>query len=306
MSLFDQRQNHVAITAFYALTLTKFDMALHSHASCEIMYVKKGACLIETAHETRSLYEGDFVFLDAYAPHRLYVNSSSPCSILNLEFCLEPQGDLSLAAVRNSSQTLRHAQPLPGNLLFAHDTRKLKQPLEDLIQCLTAAPNQTETSENDLLIALLFQQCLLELSYYFNIKQQPSLSPYLEKATAYIKEHLNEDLRVPAIAQAAGINKSYLHALFAEQLNETISSYINRKRLEQARFLLANSDLSVTEVAFQVGYNSRQHFSSTFTKFYQQSPQAYQLNKQSLEYLHANKGQYIKEANQWTMHHMKD
>ena len=64
----------------------------------------------------------------------------------------------------------------------------------------------------------------------------------------------------------------------------TIPDYINRKRLEQAAFLLINSSLTITDIAFHTGYNSRQHFAATFEKYYGSGPRAYrQLHGKQLE-----------------------
>ena len=83
------------------------------------------------------------------------------------------------------------------------------------------------------------------------------------------------NIDIPAIAAYAGINKSYLQELFTEKNGCTINTYINRKRMEQAAFLLCNSTLHITDIAFSSGYNSRQHFAHTFEKFYHMSPSRY-------------------------------
>lgn len=306
MSLFDLSKNYAHITAFYALSLTNFYMNLHSHKSCEIMYVKKGRCMIQTNSEQRTLYEGDFVFLDAYTSHQLTVDTRLPCSLLNLEFNVSTNKGIPLEELRKHCQPLRQKKEQFSNIFFAYDNKNLREPLEKLIDCLSQSPLQKNVDEGFFLITLLFQQCLLELGNSLQKNTQHEQSPHLKKALLYINEHLDDELRVPMIAQHVGINKSYLHSLFSEQLGDTISNYINRKRLEQACFLLANSELSITDVAFQVGYNSRQHFSQTFSRHYQISPQDYKLQKQNIEYRPDNIGQFRKEDNEWEIIKMKD
>lgn len=105
---------------------------------------------------------------------------------------------------------------------------------------------------------------LLELSRCLYQGQSTTGALYLKKACDYIRKNLTEELRIPEIARYAGINKSYLQSLFSRQMHCTITDYINRKRLEQAAFLLINSSLTITDIAFHTGYNSRQHFAATF------------------------------------------
>lgn len=116
---------------------------------------------------------------------------------------------------------------------------------------------------------------LTELAFCARSSWNTQGSVYLKKALRYIDEHYLEDIDIPAIAAYAGINKSYLQALFTEKNGCTINTYINRKRMEQAAFLLCNSTLHITDIAFSSGYNSRQHFAHTFEKFYHMSPSRY-------------------------------
>lgn len=234
------------------------------------------------------------------------MDSKTPCSLLNLEFSLASTGTISLHDLRQKSTALRQTKKQSNKVLFAYDSRKLKRPLEELIYHLSKTPSQIDSPENVFLISLLFQQCLLELGHFLCSKKQIPTSPYLNKALSYIHEHLQEDLRVPIIAKHTGINKTYLHLLFSQHLNETISSYINRKRLEKASFLLLNSDLSITDIAFQVGYNSRQHFSTTFSRYFGKSPQDYRLQKYNIEHDSLNVGQYRKKTDYWEVIQMKD
>ena len=138
--------------------------------------------------------------------------------------------------------------------------------------------------DSDYLICLLFFRMLLELSRCLYQGQSTTGALYLKKACDYIRKNLTEELRIPEIARYAGINKSYLQSLFSRQMHCTITDYINRKRLEQAAFLLINSSLTITDIAFHTGYNSRQHFAATFEKYYGSGPRAYrQLHGKQLE-----------------------
>ena len=48
-------------------------------------------------------------------------------------------------------------------------------------------------------------------------------------------------------------------------------------RLQKAAIILRNSPMSITEIAFEVGFNSRQHFGYTFEKYFQMSPKEYRF-----------------------------
>lgn len=304
MSLYDLKKQYAYITAFYALTLTEYQMHTHTHPRCEIMYVTKGRCKIYVGSEEFILGSRQFIFLDADVPHRLLIENGTLCSILNLEFsCHEDKMllNLDLQELQNESSSFRRFCQKKDPYLLGTDTENLGYALKDLISQLKKNLNpemlymdrQKHISEREYagrlssdqfyFIRLLFCRAMLELALCGQSSSAPAGTVYLKRALAYIDAHLTEELRIPQIAAYAGINKSYLHSLFSQQLGCTITDYINSRRLEQAAFLLINSSLPVTDIAFQTGYNSRQHFSSTFEKYYGLSPRAYrQLHEKQI------------------------
>lgn len=282
MKTMETEQLFSDIIAYYALYLTEYHMHMHAHPQCEIMYVINGACDIVMNDRTCTLHKNQFIFLDANYPHMLRITDTEPCSILNLEFSIRSgSGDISLQEIKKESPQFSEFLSNKESVFVGTDSENLGYALKDLIAHLKAAPVK---GQYGYLEKILFYRVLLELSAcYCKNKLAPGVI-YLRKACDYINTHLTEELRVPDIAAFVGINKSYLHSLFSRHMDCTISAYINNCRLELAAFLLSNSSLSVTDIAFQSGYNSRQHFAATFEKFYGVSPRSYrQLHQKDLE-----------------------
>ncbi len=95
---------------------------------------------------------------------------------------------------------------------------------------------------------------------------------------SYIEAHLRDRALNPTrIAQACRITPRYLHHLFAQE-NETVTQYIQRRRLEEcARGLLAAPVRGrlVTQIAFDYGFNSLTHFGRVFRNRYGITPSEY-------------------------------
>lgn len=285
MSLFEIRNPHIEITAFYALNLREYSMHPHRHPRCEIMYVTKGCCYIYVNDQEFCLMERQFIYLNADVLHRLSIREDKLCSILNLEFsCLKSKTDIDLTELFYESPSFAEFCGHPGEYFIGNDTDLLGYSLKDLInQLRNGIPRKNNvrdlsdiyTPDQKCLIRLLFLRMMLELSKCVLASNKNTGMLYLKRACDYISSHLTDEIRIPALAGHAGINKSYLQSLFSRYMDCTITDYINQKRLEHAVFLLVNSSLSVTDVAFRSGYNSRQHFGSTFEKYYGISPRAY-------------------------------
>ncbi len=270
----------VTITAYYALSLPEYHMPFHTHESCEIMYVTSGRCLVFCPEETHTLTANQFIFLRSGTPHRLEIGTGHPCAILNLEFSFRQNNrGIPLDELIKGCPSFLGFWDNGEPYFVADDMRNMGYSMKDLITQL-----QKKEKDSSYLLRLLFYRTMVELSYCaWRGRKVPGIL-YLKKACSYIDQNLLEPLSVPEIAAQAGINKSYLQLLFSRLMNCSIGEYITKKRMEQAAFLLTNSSLGITDTAFSCGYNSRQHFSHTFEKFYHMSPSAYRkLHARSLD-----------------------
>ena len=98
---------------------------------------------------------------------------------------------------------------------------------------------------------------------------------HLERAKAYIHEHLEEDLKVADVAKRAGVRTQQLQQIFRESLDMTYSTYLTTVRIQKAKELLAGTDQPITEITFEVGYNDSNYFSTAFRKHEGISPSQY-------------------------------
>ena len=98
------------------------------------------------------------------------------------------------------------------------------------------------------------------------------LSPFVKKLLS-IKEK-KEFLRYSAsdLQIALGYSSAHLNRLFREHFDMTPYEYLHRYKFRYARNLLQNSDMSVSEIAYEVGYSNLSHFFSGFKKYYGITP----------------------------------
>ena len=98
----------------------------------------------------------------------------------------------------------------------------------------------------------------------------------LEKVAHYIDTHLEENLSVNALAGMDLLSADHLTRSFKKRYGKTVSEYILSQRMQLARELLRNSDLTITMVAGKVGFGSYSHFTEQFKKFYGMTPREFQ------------------------------
>jgi len=87
----------------------------------------------------------------------------------------------------------------------------------------------------------------------------------LNQAAVYLQDHLTETLNLEELARTAGFSKFHFHRLFKAWYGETPGDYVKRLRLERtACQLLAEPSISITDLAYQYGFSSSQHFANAF------------------------------------------
>ncbi|MFV0504557.1 MAG: helix-turn-helix domain-containing protein [Lachnospirales bacterium] len=119
---------------------------------------------------------------------------------------------------------------------------------------------------------LRFVPIYLEL--IFNLERE-GLSKEIKKAIIFIRNNYNKDIRLQVVAKEIGLNETYLSRVFKEKIGVNFTEYLNKVRLEAAVDLLSTTNLTVFQVAQEVGYNSESYFSRIFKQYYGLSPKAY-------------------------------
>ena len=97
----------------------------------------------------------------------------------------------------------------------------------------------------------------------------------LEMVIAYIQDHLEKNLSLEEIAGQLGMSSYYFARSFKNTLGIAPHQYLVQCRIERAKILLAKTQLSITEIAFQVGYTNQSHFSTLFRKHTAMTPRNY-------------------------------
>ncbi|MBO7711630.1 MAG: helix-turn-helix domain-containing protein [Lachnospiraceae bacterium] len=100
----------------------------------------------------------------------------------------------------------------------------------------------------------------------------PEGEQFLNEIIQYIDRHYNERITLEQLAQRTHISKSYLTRRFRQFTGETVVTYINRLRLQYARELLINTDRNISEIAWDVGFESPKYFHRVFKRETGMSP----------------------------------
>jgi len=91
-----------------------------------------------------------------------------------------------------------------------------------------------------------------------------------------------EPLDVRAVAAVAHISEAHFSRSFRAVFGETPHRYLQRRRVERSMFLLRETDRSVTDICFDVGFTSRGTFSRTFRDIVGEPPSDYRVGHEPM------------------------
>jgi AraC-like DNA-binding protein len=131
--------------------------------------------------------------------------------------------------------------------------------------------------QHDSAIKLLtiFAQHLSMLSNQVVVQQENAEPPVITRAKEYIQEHQTENLRLGHVAKAVNTSTFYFCKMFKKATGINFTDYLSRVRIEKSKNLLLNPNLRVSEIAFDVGFQSLTHFNRVFKKILGYSPTEY-------------------------------
>lgn len=121
----------------------------------------------------------------------------------------------------------------------------------------------------------IFSQHLAVMSNQVFIQQENAEPPVIKKAREYIQEHQGEKLSLGQVARAVNMSTFYFCKTFKKVTGINFTDYLSRVRIEKSKNLLLNPNLRVSEIAFEVGFQSLTHFNRVFKKILGQSPTDY-------------------------------
>lgn len=239
----------------------------HKHTHMEIAYIISNRATFEIDGVRYDVKEGDFVIINPEQTHSGLIVSPEN---LSEEFF-----------VGFSDFTFND---MPQNTLFKGDfpiittNVKARKNILYVINQMLEENNQEQTGKHAILKSYLVQFILLairEKQQQHNNQTTNNKSKVSEEITKYFYEHFSEKISLDQIAKNMYLSPFYISKIFKEEVGESPINHLIKIRLEMAKELLLNEDLSVKEVSFNVGYEDAYHFSKIFKKYYGVSPIEY-------------------------------
>ena len=100
-----------------------------------------------------------------------------------------------------------------------------------------------------------------------------------KEMVSYIQQNYTGTISLKEFGEQFHLSEKYISRYFKEHFHITLSQYVTYLRLEHAKQLLQDTDLPITEIALQSGYQNVSYFIRSFKKTYEVSPLKYRKNR---------------------------
>lgn len=251
----------------------------HTHNFVEVVYMCQGTTTHIIDDKKIVLQTGDLLFMNQHAQQEVLPAGEDDIAI---NFLILPEFfENAIHTIINESSQLRNFmtscltnQNMGGNYLYCHTSNI--QPIVNLMEnmiwiMLEHPPNEQALSQETMALLFLF------LLNYTDRIQMPSSSYKQElmlKLLSYIDRHY-QNASLTVFCKDNNVDLYYMGRLIRKQSGHTFQELLAKKRMEQAAFLLKNTDLATIDISYLVGYENTSYFHRLFKNTYDMTPKQY-------------------------------
>lgn len=263
-----------------------------------LIFIEDGFCQFSCGGETRIVNKGDIVYIPANQSYVRKTVDNTLCSMTYVHFLTTD------AVIETSAHTMaQHAveqKKLLDNYILSSDTRSIsEQPAYVYLQTfLTGAFDEAVQEQLGIIfslstkrllvtnlqlgaalcsiLALLSQRTIEHVISNMKSRDIPEIPPKLKRAVSYIAMHYSEPITLEELSAHCNISKQQLIRYFNNAFHTTPINYITDFKLSRAKELLFyHPDISIKEIAAELGFDNQHYFSRVFMKKNGETPSQY-------------------------------
>lgn len=252
----------------------------HWHKEMEIIFIDQGSGLARLNRESLRLKKGDILMVNSGVIHGI---KSDPKNVLyyrsivfDLSFLTSPAGDLCqerlVSRLMENKAEFTHLIS-PGD----KNHEQLSRIFSDIHQCHREKNPFYFVKLKSLFYDFFYEMLMGHYIITADAEQNRNLSS-VKAVLDHISQHYREPLTAKELSELSNYSEYYFMKLFKQYTGKTVAAYLNDFRLEKAKALLLHTDVSVTEIALEVGFNNTSYFIKKFQQANLLSPHKYRKN----------------------------
>lgn len=245
--------------------------ASHSHNCYEIIYIKEGKLTITIGSKTYGINKPSLIFVSKLEQHSLSVIGNA---YKRYYLCISPI--LASNMIRDYS-LLTILSNRPEDFCHVLDVSKIENEMDRIFADLVYEHENQFPYSCEKQTALL---CQLLITIYrlnpslFSSENDKSIS-VIWKIQCRLEQNCNEHFTLSSLAEEYHMSTCYLSHLFKKVTGYPLMKYLTICRLSMARQLLAETNMSITEIVYSTGFSDSSNFSRLFKREMKVTPNEY-------------------------------
>ena len=254
----------------------KYKNYVEKHDFCELCYVEKGEIELVIENEKMLLSDNDIVFIDSDALHSYFSKEGNRSRVFVICFECPSHTLRALSGVIFPSDDSR-TYCMQRIIEECESTFRMNE--NDLLEVLSSPSfggQQAIILQLEYLLICLLRQLSAEKNSRVVFLSGEKFYPDLVEIIAgYLKSNVGKKITLDDICERFNYSRSFICKIFKEQTGETVITYFNRLKIEEAKRLLTETKMSVTQISEFLGFSEAKYFGMLFRKQVGTSPLSY-------------------------------
>ncbi len=134
-----------------------------------------------------------------------------------------------------------------------------------------------ETKKANDLMKNILNCILIEL---IDSKKHTTNNPHVKKALHYIDNNITSPISLSDVSRAIHLTKEYTAKIFKDEMNMTVTDYINKQKMNLAKEMLLSNEMALQDISLNLGFENYSYFSKLFKKHFNRSPMKIKRKKE--------------------------
>ncbi len=277
-------------------------LPLHWHEQMEFTIIRDGSATYNINLNSYDIKKGDIIILSPFCLHDINLNNSP--SMVSDTFVFS----MSMLDIHTAdSCSIKYLTPINDGL---YDIPPIITPSDNGYDELLSLFNELYTTYNNkyvgfelIIKSILFRliNCMFKNNLVHpktNISSDNTNINKLKIVLDYIHHNLSNKITVASLAALCSYSEYYFMNFFKKYTGMTCTQYINAQRLDLAAFYLRNKNISIMDIAMEVGFDNISYFNKRFKETYNMTPKEYRNISKLTDpsnYVTINNGSVIKD-----------
>ncbi|MBR5543679.1 MAG: helix-turn-helix transcriptional regulator [Oscillospiraceae bacterium] len=253
------------------------------HDFCEFLFVDSGSITVNSENYKGNLFVNQFIIHRPNERHSLVGFGSTAPNVIIIGFeCKSPE--LAQFSKQPTTLTPEHKRMLSK---IMQEGMSIYEPPYDIPNTTYMKKRREYPFGADQMIKISLEAFLISLVRDFgkhenhNISNSEAQDAHIQSVHQYITEHFSEKIALDSLCFLFGTNKSSLCHNFKTAYGMTILEYIHYLRIKEAKRLLREKNMSVTQISEVLGFESVHYFCRLFRKYTRLTPTQYEKSVKS-------------------------